>query len=74
MIIHIEICDVCRSIHRSGLPVTTVQSGGHQWDIGSCCEEKRFAVVKHTDVVKNHLLCRIEALISTELSLIKDSL
>lgn len=71
LIIHIEICDVCRRIQR-GLPLETFSSSGSQWDVGACCEEKRFTVVKHTSVIKNHLLVRIEALIATELALMKE--
>lgn len=71
MIIHIEICDVCKRIGR-GLPVEAFSSFGVQWDVGACCQEKRFTVVKHTDVLKRHLMTRIEALIATELALLKD--
>ncbi len=72
MIIHIEICDVCKRINRGGLPVVLYATGNYQWDVGGCCRDKRFTVVKHTDVTKNDLLARIEALITTELSLLKE--
>lgn len=72
MIIHIEICDICKSINRGGLPVVLCATGDAQWDVGACCREKRFTVVKHTNVIKQHLLARIEALIVTELKLMKD--
>ena len=72
MIITIEICDVCRTIHRGGEPVTTCQTGEIQWDVGSCCSKKPFTVVKNANVIKNHLLARIEALIVTELKLMKE--
>ncbi len=71
MIIHIEICDVCKRINRGGLPVVLCATVDHQWDVGACCRAKRFVVVKHTDATKSHLLARIEALITTELSLMK---
>jgi len=71
MIIHIEICDVCKRIQR-GLPTEPFSANGASWDVGRCCQEERFTVVKHTNVTKNHLLARIEALIVTELSLLKD--
>lgn len=72
MIIHIEICDVCKSINRGGSPVVLCATGNTQWDVGACCRDKRFTVVRHTDVTKKHLLTRIEALIVTELQLLKD--
>jgi len=72
MILHIEICDVCKTIHRGGRPLESLRSGGAQWDVGFCCDDKRFTVVRHTDAMKQHLLARIEALIVTELSLMKD--
>ena len=72
MIIHIEICDVCKRINRGGLPTVLHATGDTQWDVGPCCRDKRFTVVKHADVMKRHLLARIEALIVTELSLLKD--
>lgn len=71
MIIHIEICDVCKRINR-GLPMDNLSSNGTSWDVGACCREKRFTVVRHANVTKNHLLARVEALICTELSLLKD--
>ncbi len=78
MIIHIEICDVCRRINRGGMPVTTVQIqetetplGAMQWDVGHCCDDKPFRVVRHTSTIKSDLLARIEALIVTELALNK---
>ncbi len=72
MIIHIEICDVCKRINRGGVPVEPFTSGGATWDVGPCCQDSRFTVVKHASVYKNHLLARIEALIVTELSLLKE--
>ena len=72
MIIHIEICDVCRRINRGGLPVENFTTNGASWDVGPCCQDGRFTTVRHTNVIKNHLLARIEALIVTELSLLKD--
>ncbi len=51
---------------------TETPLGVVQWDIGHCCDDKPFKVVRHTNVIKNHLLVRIEALILTELSLLKD--
>ena len=72
MIIHIEICDVCKRINRGGLPVENFTSGGVSWDVGHCCQAERFARVLHTDAIKRHLLARIEALIVTELQLLKE--
>jgi hypothetical protein len=75
MIIHIEICDVCRRINRGGIPVTTLATGtaiSNSWDVCPGCHEKPFRVVKHSNAIRNHLLARIEALIVTELALMKD--
>jgi hypothetical protein len=73
MIIHIEICDVCRCIVRGGdAPVVLCGAAGVYWDVGPCCREKKFQVVKHAGTYKTHLLPRLEALIVSELSLLKE--
>ncbi len=71
MIIHIEICDVCRRIVRGGGELTPVSAHGFSWDVGTCCQDKPFVVIEHACVYKNALLPRIEALIITELALNK---
>ncbi len=72
MIISIEICDVCKRINRSGLPVVTLVLGGDSWDVGHCCKQQPFRRVQNTSVTKNHLLALIEALIVAELPLLKE--
>ncbi len=71
MIIHIEICDVCKRIHRGGQPVTLNACGKARWDVGACCGERPFRVISDTDATRNHLLARVESLIVTELALMR---
>ena len=71
MILHVEICDVCLRVNRGGLPMEAFSSGSHRWDVGPCCQSERFTVVKNADVVRNQLSARVEALVSSELDLLK---
>ncbi len=70
MIIHIEICDICRRVMR-GVPTIGYSSGGHRWDVGPCCEKKRFTIVQGA-ATEQTLRARIEALITTELHLLRE--
>lgn len=74
MIIHIEICDVCKLIVRGRLPVTTYTSGDKRWDVCRGCDEKPFRLDDARWHKETHpcLLSRVDSLIVGELSLAKD--
>jgi len=75
MIIHIEICDVCKLIVRGGLPVDTYSSGELRWDVCRQCQEKPLRSDDarwHSDL-RPRLLTRVDSLIANELIILRGS-
>ncbi len=72
MIIHLEVCDVCKTINRGADPVVPFKSTGLEWDVcPGCLKDRKFCVVSGTRERKQHLLPRIEALVLSELRLMR---
>jgi hypothetical protein len=75
MIIHIEICDVCKLIVRGGLPVDTYSSGELRWDVCRGCDSKAFSSshARWHNATWPVLKARVDALVANELMLMRDS-